>query len=349
MTFDLLQTVEYGGCSAKLPPTQLADALAGLTRISHERLLVDINTHDDAGVWKLTDDIALIQTTDFFPPICSDPYEFGQIAAANALSDVYAMGGKPINALNLVMFPQNRIGLDVLKDILRGGIDTVNESGAVIVGGHTIDDYPPKYGLAVTGIVHPDNLTTNAAAGPGDVLILTKAIGTGTIVAGHRIEEGTEKGYRRALASMKQLNKAGAEVMRKYNVRAATDITGFGLLGHALKMARASSVSFRIFAHHVPLLDDAYRLVDLGCIPGASFRNQRFAEDHCTFETRVDYNLRMLLFDPQTSGGLLFAVSGEHASSAVSDLHNSGNEHAAIIGRVENRTSHLIDVSGKGQ
>lgn len=344
MPFDLLKTVEYGGCSAKLPPDQLADAIAGLTLTKHERLLVDINTHDDAGVWKLTDDIALIQTTDFFPPICSDPYEFGQIAAANSLSDVYAMGGKPINALNIVMFPQNRIGLDVLKEILRGGIDKVNESGAVIVGGHTIDDYPPKYGLAVTGIVHPDDLTTNAAARAGDFLILTKAIGTGTIVAGHRIVEGTENGYRQALESMKQLNSAGAEVMKKYKVRSATDITGFSLLGHAMKMAKASNVSFRIFAKDVPLLDDAYRLVEMGCIPGASFRNQRFAEEHCNFENGMDYNLKMLLFDPQTSGGLLFAVSEENVESALRDLHEHGNLQAAIIGRVEKKKSHILDI-----
>src|SRR5690554_855911 len=344
MSFDLLKTVEYGGCSAKLPPDQLTDALAGLTHTKHERLLVDINTHDDAGVWKLTDDIALIQTTDFFPPICSDPYEFGQIAAANSLSDVYAMGGKPINALNIVMFPQNRIGLDVLKEILRGGIDKVNESGAVIVGGHTIDDYPPKYGLAVTGIVHPDDLTTNAAARAGDFLILTKAIGTGAIVAGHRIEEGTENGYRQALESMKQLNSAGAEVMKKHEVRSATDITGFSLLGHAMKMAKASNVSFRIFAKDVPLLDDAYRLVEMGCIPGASFRNQRFAEEYCCFENGIDYNLKMLLFDPQTSGGLLFAVSEENVGLALRDLHEHGNLQAAIIGRVEKKKSHILDI-----
>ena len=347
MAFDLLTTVEYGGCSAKLPPDQLASALAGLPQMKHERLLVDISTHDDAGVWKLTEDIALIQTTDFFPPICSDPFEFGQIAAANSLSDVYAMGGTPINALNLVMFPQNRIGLEVLTDILRGGIDKVAESGAVIVGGHTIDDYPPKYGLAVTGIVHPEMFTTNAAAKPGDVLILTKAIGTGAIVAGHRIQEGTEEGYREALVSMKQLNKSGAEVMKKYKVRSATDVTGFSLLGHALKMAEASRVSFRINANDVPILDDAFRLVDMGCIPGASFRNQTFAEAKCRIENDVEYSLRMLLFDPQTSGGLLFAIPEDEASSAIADLHKNGCLKARVIGRVEKKESHALFVANK--
>jgi selenophosphate synthase len=262
MPFDLLTTVEYGGCSAKLSPVQLAEALKDLPRITHERLLVDISTHDDAGVWKLTDDIALIQTVDFFPPICSDPYEFGQIAAANALSDVYAMGGRPINALNIVMFPQTKIPLDALKDILRGGMDKVTEANAVIVGGHTIDDYPPNYG-----------------------------------------------------------------------VRCATDVTGFGLIGHALKLADASRVTIEFNAESIPLFDDAYRLIDMGCIPGASFRNQAFAEDRCEFSAGFDYNVKMLLMDPQTSGGLLFTVAAEKAPAAVASLKERGFPHAAIVGR----------------
>ncbi len=334
MPFDLLTTVEFGGCSAKLSPSQLADVLKDLPGIKHERLLVDISTHDDAGVWKLTDDIALIQTTDFFPPVCSDPYEFGQIAAANALSDVYAMGGIPINALNIVMFPQARIPLDVLREILRGGIDKVAESGAVIVGGHTIDDYPPKYGLAVTGVVHPSEIATNAATRPGEDVILTKAIGTGAIVAGHRIGEVKPEAYRAAIESMKQLNKGGAEIMRNYGVRCATDVTGFSLLGHAMKMASASGVTIEIDAAAVALLDDAYRLVEMGCIPGASFRNQSFAEKHCDFMPGIDYNLKMLMFDPQTSGGLLFTIAHEQAPGALEELREGGHPRAAIVGRV---------------
>jgi selenide, water dikinase len=342
MSFDLLQTVEYGGCSAKLSPEQLEEALKNLPAVKHNRLLVDISTHDDAGVWKLTDDIALIQTTDFFPPICSDAYEFGQIAAANALSDVYAMGGKPINAMNIVMFPRTRIPLDVLSDILRGGIDKVSESGAVIVGGHTIDDYPPKYGLAVTGVVHPLKVTTNAAAQPGDALILTKALGTGAIIAGHRIEVAANEGYRAAIESMKQLNDGGADVMNKYGVYCATDITGFSLLGHGVKMARASNVTIKLNASAVPLLDDAYRLVDLGCIPGASFRNQDFAEKSCHFEPGIDYNLKMLMCDPQTSGGLLFTIAPENASEALSELHEKGFNQASIIGKIVQKEPYAI-------
>ena len=345
MPFDLLQTVEYGGCSAKLSPVQLAEALKDLPHIKHERLLVDISTHDDAGVWKLTDDIALIQTTDFFPPICSDPYEFGQIAAANALSDVYAMGGRPINALNIVMFPQARIPLDALRDILRGGIDKVTESGAIIVGGHTIDDFPPKYGLAVTGVAHPSELTTNAAARPGESVILTKAVGTGTIVAGHRIGDAKVEAYRAALESMRQLNKGGAEVMKEYGVRCATDVTGFSLLGHALKLADASKATVELDAKSIPFLEDAYRLIDKGCIPGASFRNQAFAEETCEFAPGFDYNVKMLLFDPQTSGGLLFTVAPEKAPNAVAGLKQRGFTRAAIIGRIAPKETKAIIIN----
>jgi selenide, water dikinase len=344
MPFDLLQTVEYGGCSAKLSPDQLATALKDLPQIKHEKLLVDISTHDDAGVWKLTDDIALVQTTDFFPPVCSDPYEFGQIAAANALSDVYAMGGRPINALNIVMFPQSRIPLEVLRDILRGGMDKVGESGAIIVGGHTIDDYPPKYGLAVTGIVHPKRITTNAGAKPGDFCILTKAIGTGAIVAGHRIGKENASAYRQALESMKQLNDKACRVMCNYNVKCATDITGFGLLGHALKMATASNVTIELKSAALPLIEDAYRLVDMGCIPGAAFRNQSFAEKDIDFPADLDYNLKMLMFDPQTSGGLFFTIAEENAYLALDELKKNGCARSAVIGKVKPRGLKAIEI-----
>jgi selenide,water dikinase len=313
-----------------------------MPKVNHERLLVDISTHDDAGVWKLTDNIALIQTTDFFPPVCSDPYEFGQIAAANALSDVYAMGGQPINALNIVMFPQARIPLEVLRDILRGGSDKVAESGAVIVGGHTINDYPPKYGLAVTGTAHPSKITTNSAAIPGESLILTKAIGTGAVVAGQRINEIDRKTYQSTLDSMKQLNKCGADLVHDFAIRCATDITGFGLLGHAVKLANASNLSIELNAGAVPLLDDAYRLVEMGCIPGAAFRNQEFAEEHCTFSLGLDYNLKMLLFDPQTSGGLLFTVANDRAHAAVDVLRRTGYPQASVIGTTIARASKAI-------
>jgi len=334
MPFDLLTTVEYGGCSAKLSASKLAEVLKDLPTPRHGRLLVGIETHDDAGVYKLTDDIALIQTVDFFPPICSDPYEFGQIAAANALSDVYAMGGTPITAMNLMMFPSNKIPLEVLAEILKGGLQKVIESGAVIVGGHTIDDYPPKYGLSVTGIIHPNRIITNAQAHPGDKLVLAKPIGTGVIVAGKRIDEARPEDYQAALDSMKQLNKNGALVMQESGVRCATDVTGFGLLGHALKMAQGSAVTIRIHAEAVPFLSGAFELADKGCIPGAAFRNREFIADYCGFGPSVDYTRKMLLCDAQTSGGLFMCVAPKTAGDIVEKLKAAGYSHAAEVGEV---------------
>ncbi|MBD3315679.1 MAG: selenide, water dikinase SelD [Chitinivibrionales bacterium] len=343
-SFDLLTTVEYGGCSAKIPAARLSEALSDLPRVTDNNLLVDIETHDDAGVYRLTEDLAMIQTTDFFPPICSDAYEFGQIAAANSLSDIYAMGGRAVTALNLVMFPHNRIPLEVLKEMLAGGMDKVREAGAVIVGGHTIDDYPPKYGLAATGLIHPKRIITNAGARPGEVLIVTKAVGTGVIVAGKRIGEAMDDRYSAALEGMKQLNAAGAELMREYEVRGATDITGFGVLGHALKMALASGVTIALRGDKVPRLAGAYELADLGCIPGAAFRNQDYVEEHCLFDQSLDYNIKMLLLDAQTSGGLLMAIKRNKADEAVERLQQAGYGRASIVGEIVERDAQAVVV-----
>ncbi|HUI92367.1 MAG TPA: selenide, water dikinase SelD [Chitinivibrionales bacterium] len=334
MSFDLLSTVEHGGCSAKLPAQKLSDALKGLPKIVNKRLLVGIETHDDAGVYKLTDDIAVILTTDFFPPVCSDPFEFGQIAAANALSDVYAMGGKAIAALNLCMFPSSKISLDVLREILAGGLRKIKEAGAVVAGGHTIDDYPPKYGLAVTGVVHPNKIITNDRAKPGDALILTKPLGAGVMVAGRRVGDAKDKDYEACLDNMKLLNKAGAEVMRKYGVRCATDITGFGLLGHGLKMAQASGVTLELDSEEIPVLAGAYELAESGCIPGAAFRNQEFVEKECLFEKDVDYSMKMLCLDAQTSGGLLLCAPEAKADRMKAELIDKGYARTQIVGRV---------------
>ncbi len=331
--YDLLTTVEYGGCSAKLPAGQLSEALSGLEVPSHPDLLVSIETHDDAGVFRINDDIALIQTTDFFTPVCSDPYEFGQIAAANALSDVYAMGGKVLTALNIVAFPAN-IPLYVLREILRGGIDKVTEAGGVIVGGHTIVDDTPKYGLAVTGTVHPQRIISNAAAKPGDVLILTKPIGAGIIMAGKRIGEISDDNYHAVLESMKQLNLKGAEIMQKYDVRCATDITGFGLAGHALKMAQASHVSLHIETAKVPLFDGTLELAELGCLPGACFRNTEYTAKDTFFRDTVSYEHKMIMADAQTSGGLLICCPAEKSDAVLQELLENGFENAAIIGVV---------------
>ena len=333
--FDLLSTVEYGGCSAKLPAGLLSEVLSKLPLAKDPKLLVDVDTHDDAGVYKINEEMALIFTTDFFPPICSDGYEFGEIAAANALSDVYAMGGTPLLALNLMMFSHELIPLDVFGEILKGGQDKVTEAGALIVGGHTIDDHPPKYGMAVVGTVHPDQLITNADARPNDILVLTKSIGTGALVSGEKNGLCKHEDYRRALGQMKHLNKHGASMALKYGVRSMTDITGFGLAGHAMKMAEASGVSFRIHTPQIPLLPGAYLVYEKGSIPGATFRNLEFTGQHIHCSRSVDYNMKMLVHDAQTSGGLLMAVNPDHAGILIEELNSIDPEVSAVeIGEV---------------
>ena len=333
--FDLLSTIEYGGCSAKLPAGLLSEVLSKLPVAKDPRLLVDVDTHDDAGVYKINEETALIFTTDFFPPICSDGYEFGEIAAANSLSDVYAMGGTPLLALNLMMFSQEKIPLDVSGEILKGGHDKVREAGALIVGGHTIDDHPPKYGLAVVGTVHPDQLITNAGALANDILVLTKSIGTGALVSGKKNGLCSPEDYRRALEQMKHLNRHGAMMAVKYGVSSMTDITGFGLAGHAMKMAEASGVSFRIRTKQIPLLPGAYQVYEKGSIPGASFRNQEFTGPHMHCTRGVDYNMKMLVHDAQTSGGLLMAVNPDHAGPLLEELNRIDPQVSAVeIGEV---------------
>jgi selenide,water dikinase len=343
-SFDLLTTVESGGCSAKLAPGRLAAVLKGLRQPANPDLLVDITTHDDAGVYRLDAETALIQTVDFFPPVCADPREFGRIAAANALSDVYAMGGRVLTAMNIVGFPATRIPLEVLGEILAGGQEKVLEAGGLMVGGHTIDDWPPKYGLAVTGIVHPRRVITNAGLRPGLALILTKPLGTGTLVAGQRVGLAADADYRAALAVMQQLNRAGAAVMQACDVKAGTDITGFGLLGHAMQMADASGVTLRLQAAQVPLLAGAHALAEAGCLPGAMFRNLDYVENKVRFAPGLDYSLKMLLLDPQTSGGLFFGVEPEQAQAALAGLCDAGYAASAIVGETVARTDYSIEV-----
>ena len=342
MKIDLLQMVENGGCSAKIPPQQLEEILKYLPLPEDPNILVDIDTHDDAGVYKVNDELALVLTTDFFPPVCSDPYEFGQIAAANSISDVYAMGGTPVVALNILMFPAARLPMEAFAEILKGGSDKASEAGLRIIGGHTIDDFPPKYGLAVVGYVHPEKIITNSGARPGDSLILTKPIGTGTILAGQRLNMAVQKDIDEALRLMKLLNKSGAEVMKKYDIKGATDITGFGLAGHILKMARASKVSVRINMKKVPLIGNAYKLIDEGCIPGAAFRNLEYAETDTIFAPDLDYNLKMLAYDAQTSGGLIISVPHDLEKKIIADLKNAGLEDSSVIGYVTEPAAKLV-------
>ena len=342
MKVDLLQMVEYGGCSAKISPIQLDEMLKYLPLPKDPNILVDIDTHDDAGVYRVNDELALVLTTDFFPPVCSDPYEFGQIAAANSISDVYAMGGNPVLALNIMMFPAAKLPMEAYAEIMKGGFDKATEAGVRIIGGHTIDDFPPKYGLAVVGYIHPEKIITNAGAKPGDYLILTKPLGTGIIMAGQKLGIASENDIAEAKKLMKQLNKSGAEVMKKYNVRGATDITGFGLAGHALKMAKASNVTLKIEMKKVSLVGNTYKLIDEGCIPGASFRNLEFAENDIAFAPDLDYNLKMIAFDAQTSGGLLFCAPYDKAGQILTSLKDAGLNSSFVIGQVTEPEDKLI-------
>jgi len=343
MKVDLLDFAEAGGCSAKISPKQLEEFLQYLPFTPDPNILVGIDTHDDAGVYRVNDDLALVFTTDFFPSVCSDPYEFGQIAAANSISDVYAMGATPVIALNLMMFPSARLPLEAYASILRGGADKAAEAGLRIIGGHTIDDNIPKYGLAVIGYVHPKRIITNAAAVPGDLLILTKPIGTGVILAGQKLKMATDEAISEAKTLMKNLNAAAAGVMQKFEVKAATDVTGFGLAGHAFKMARAGNVTIEIGLESLPLIGDAYRLADEGCIPGAAFRNLDFVENKTIFAEDLDYNLKMLSMDAQTSGGILMCVRENKAEDVVAALREEGMAASAIIGKVTKRgEKHLL-------
>jgi selenide,water dikinase len=305
-----------------------------LTFRSHPDLLVGLEQADDAGVYRLTEELALIQTVDFFTPIVNDPYRFGQIAAANALSDIYAMGGRPLTAMNIACFPLKRTPVEVLKDILQGGMDKVHEAGALLIGGHSVEDDELKYGLAVTGIVHPERIWTKAGAQPGDALILTKPLGTGIIATALKGRLASPEAETAIFQVMSELNKAAAEALEGLEVHAATDITGFGLLGHGLEMAQASKAELTIYAGKVPVLPWARDYAEMGLVPAGSHANRRFCEKHLTVDPGVDQISVDLLADAQTSGGLFIALSPLHKDVYLSRLKRHGVEHAAMIGEV---------------
>jgi selenide, water dikinase len=306
--------------------------LRQLPRVNDPNLLVGIDTADDAGVYKLSDTTALIQTVDFFTPVVDDPYLFGQIAAANSLSDVYAMGGKPLTALNIVAFPSCSLAHEILLAILQGGQDKVTEAGAVIVGGHTVEDAEPKYGLSVTGLIHPDKIWTNAAARPGDRLLLTKPLGTGVLATAARAEM-FPAGVAAAAKSMATLNRTAAETASLFTVHACTDITGFGLLGHLYELAAASGVRLEIDSAALPLLPDAPEAANMGLVPAGAYTNRNYLTT-VTIDSTVPVYIRDLCYDPQTSGGLLFSLPEAEASELLAALKQANITAAALIGRV---------------
>lgn len=328
---NLARSTKSCGCAAKIGPGTLAHVLRCLPQSADPRLLVGTSTADDAGVWRLNDQTALIQTVDFFPPIIDDPYTFGQIAAANALSDVYAMGGWPLTALNIVAFPTCSLDEGSLPAILRGGWDKVAEADATIVGGHTIDDAEPKYGLSVTGIAHPDRIWTNAGARPGDALILTKPLVTGILTTAAKADL-FPVGVDAAIRSMASLNDKSAGIAAAFPINACTDITGFGLLGHLFEMASASVLEAEINSAVLPLLPEAAEAAPMGFIPCGAYANRDYLSS-VSFDPAVAENIRDLCFDPQTSGGLLLALPAADADTLLAALHQAGLSWAAIIGR----------------
>lgn len=300
----------------------------------HPDLLVGLEAADDAGVFRITPEIALIQTVDFFTPIVNDPYQYGQIAAANALSDVYAMGGRPLTAMNIACFPLQTTPAEVLKEILRGGLDKVHEAGALLVGGHSVEDPELKYGLAVTGIVHPDRILTKGGAKKGDLLVLTKPLGTGIIATALKGRLASAEAEAAAIRMMSELNRAAAEALEGLEVHAVTDITGFGLLGHGLEMAQASKVELTIFASRVPVLSWAREYASMGLVPAGSHANRRFCEKHLSVDPRVSQVEVDLLSDAQTSGGLFIAIAPQHEEQLLARLRDRGVTDVAVIGEV---------------
>ena len=294
-------------------------------------MLVGHAGSDDAGVYRVSDDSALVLTVDFFTPVVDDPYDYGRVAAVNSLSDVYAMGARPVVALNVAGFPEADLPADVIADILRGGADVAREAGVAIVGGHTIDDKEVKYGLSVVGYVDPKDMITNAGALPGDKLVLTKPIGTGVLSTQHKADKLDAESVKRLVGVMTQLNKEASEKMRDFGARACTDITGFGLLGHANNIARESGVTIEIDAASVPLIEGALEASKAGYVPGGSGKNQRFLAESVRIDADLPEHHTGLLFDPQTAGGLLVAVPPDQAQPFV-DALRPNHPHAAIVG-----------------
>lgn len=315
-----------------------------LPPVAHPDLLVGSDTLDDAAVYRLTPDIALVQTVDFFTPVVDDPFDFGRIAAANAFSDIYAMGATPLTALNIVCFPADTLPLDILGRILQGGADTAGRAGATIVGGHTIDDPEPKYGMAVTGIVEPGRQLANAGARPGDALVLTKPLGTGVIATAIKRDTAPAAAVAAAIASMAALNRDASEVAREQGAHAVTDITGFGLLGHLSEMCRASEVAAELWYEALPLLPGAVELVRDGIVPGGTKRNLEHVVPWTAFAPELSDWQRLLVADAQTSGGLLLAVPPSALEATVASLKWRGVQAAAAIGRVKEQAGPLLTV-----
>ena len=317
----LTKLAKCAGCGAKVGAGVLAKLLSDIKVHHDDNLLVGFDKSDDASVYKISDDLAIVQTVDFFPPIADDPYLFGQIAATNALSDVYAMGGEPKLCLNIMAIPEN-MPMEAVHALLRGGYDKVYEAGALITGGHSIHDDEPKYGLAVTGFVHPDKMLTNSNARPGDVLLLTKHIGIGVLSTAAKADMLSKSGQELINRLMTTLNKAARDAMVKYNVHACTDVTGFGLIGHTYEMASGSDTEIILDVDSIDLIPEALELARMGMLPAGMYRNRNFAQAHVDAGD-TELAKQDMLYDPQTAGGLLIAVAPEDADALFNELKNT--------------------------
>lgn len=311
--------------------------------MSHPNLIIGSETGDDAAVYKLDEDVGLVFTVDFFPPITDDAYEFGAISAANSLSDVYAMGGKPLMALNITGFPDS-LDKDILGDILRGGYDKAAEAGCLLVGGHTVDDLEPKYGMAVVGLVPPGKAVSNKDAKPGDVLILTKPIGTGIITTAGKQNKVSSEVMELAISIMSTLNKTSSEIMMDVGVHACTDVTGFGLMGHLMSMMKASNTTANIVFADVPVIEGTWNLLDQGIVPGGTMRNKSSVDSSINWFDGITEQAQLLLCDAQTSGGLLISVSQDKSDLLLDKLHKSGILDATVIGKVDDQEEALINI-----
>lgn len=317
-----------------MAPKLLVEALEAIPPTYHPDLLVGLSTADDAGVFRINDRQALVQTVDFFPPIVDDPFDFGRIAAANALSDIYAMGGRPLTALNIVCFPSGDMPIEILSQVLRGGAEKIEEAGAVVVGGHSIKDKELKFGIAATGLIDPDRIITNSHAQVGDRLYLTKPLGTGLITTGIKRNAVGAELASIVTAQMAQLNKKASELMLRFGAHAATDVTGYGLLGHALEIARASRVTIRIYSERLPLMPEALKLAEAGMIPAGSKANREYVQNYAAIPETVDENLLLVMFDAQTSGGLLISIP-EGRAELFEQESEKQNVLAQLVGQVE--------------
>lgn len=339
----LTDYVTSGGCACKIGPHILERVLKAVTPVTNEHVLADMTGADDAGVYQISDRLALVQTLDFFTPVVNDPTLFGKIAAANALSDVYAMGGIPLTAMNIVGFPVPLVEQGVLTDVLNGAASIVSESGAAIVGGHSIENKEPIFGMSITGQVNPNEIWKNKGARVGDVLVLTKRIGTG-IMNNALKADLFPTGTAQAVASMSTLNRVAAKVAHNFTIHACTDVTGFSLMGHSVEMASASNVTIHIKTYDIPLFDDVIEAARMGLVPAASYGNRKAITD-VQVDKILDPVWTDILFDPQTSGGLLFSVPATEGADLVKALHDEGVEYATIVGTVESFSGLAVRVT----